>query len=104
MSACQFGHGLAVLAIIGTLGILLFPAANGPYCVTHGPVTAFRAVRIGLILLLSLLLSAVAPLRVPRCPSFLSSLLSARSAHAPAHDAEARVRRYCKPRRFFAAS
>ncbi len=87
MSARQFGHGLAVLAIIGTLGILLFPAANGPYCVTHGPVTAFRAVRIGLMLMLSLVLSATAPLRVARCPSLLLSLLSARSAHAPAHEA-----------------
>ena len=87
MSARQFGHGLAVLAIIGTLGILLFPAANGPYCVTHGPVTAFRAVRIGLMLMLSLVLSATAPLRVARCPSFLLSLLSARSAHTPAYEA-----------------
>src|SRR2546428_5662498 len=32
-------------------------------------------------------LSATAPLRVTRCPSFLLSVLSARSAHAPAHEA-----------------
>jgi len=86
MSARQLGHGLAVLAIIGTLAILLSPAASGPYCVTHGPVTAFRAVRIVLTLMLSLVLSATAPLRITCHQSFLQSFLSARSAHAPAHE------------------
>jgi hypothetical protein len=86
MSARQVGRGLAVLAIIGTLAILLFPAARGPYCTTHGPVTAFRAVRIGLMLMLSLVLFPTAPLRISRHLSFLVPFLLARSAHAPAHE------------------
>ena len=85
MSVRQLGHGLAMLAIIGTLAILLFPAASGPYSVTHGPVTAFRAVRIVLMLMLSVVLSATAPLRITR-HRFRLSFLLARSADAPAHE------------------
>ena len=93
-----------MLAIIGTLGILLFPAANGPYCVTHGPVTAFRAVRIGLMLMLSLCCP-----RQPRSESLVARLSSYLSFQLEAltrqlTKREARVRRYCKPRPFFAAS
>jgi hypothetical protein len=86
MSTRHLGPGLAVLAIIGTLAILLFPAASGPYCVTHGPVTAFRAVRIGLMLMLSVVLSALSPLRITRYRSFLLSVLLVRCALAPAHE------------------
>jgi hypothetical protein len=77
---------MAVLAIIGTLVILLFPAASGPYCVTHGPVTAFRAMRVGLMLMLSAVLSALSPLRIARYRFRLLSVLLVRCALAPAHE------------------
>jgi hypothetical protein len=76
---------MAVLAIIGTLVILLFPA-SGPYCVTHGPVTAFRAMRVGLMLMLSAVLSALSPLRIARYRFRLLSVLLVRCALAPAHE------------------
>jgi hypothetical protein len=37
------GHllfGVVLLAIVGTVGVFLFPCALGPYPATHGPVTA----------------------------------------------------------------
>ena len=35
---------IALLALVGTLLVFLFPAAFGPFTATHGPATAFRAV------------------------------------------------------------
>lgn len=35
----------AVLAVFCVLMIFFFPAAQGPYCVVHGPVTALLSVR-----------------------------------------------------------
>jgi hypothetical protein len=32
-----------LLAILGMIFVLLFPAGYGPFTVTHGPATAFRA-------------------------------------------------------------
>ena len=34
---------LALLATLGVLLVFLFPAHCGPFSVTHGPATAFRA-------------------------------------------------------------
>jgi hypothetical protein len=34
---------IALLAMLGTLFVLFFPAAYGPFTATHGPATAFRA-------------------------------------------------------------
>jgi hypothetical protein len=34
---------LALLAMLGTLLVFFFPAPCGPFSVTNGPVTAFRA-------------------------------------------------------------
>jgi len=34
-----------VLAVLSVLAICLFPAAQGPYSVVHGPATAFQAAR-----------------------------------------------------------
>jgi len=44
---CKF----AFLAIICTLGIFLFPVANGPYASVHGPASALRAMRAWVLLL-----------------------------------------------------
>jgi hypothetical protein len=59
MNALQLGRGLAVLAILGTLALLLYPLAYGPYSTTHGPVTVLRAMRDSLVLRLSIVLAAL---------------------------------------------
>lgn len=48
---------LAVLVILCTLGIFFFPALSGPYPSVHGPVTALRALRAWLLLLIAFLLA-----------------------------------------------
>jgi len=47
-------RNIAVVLMIGTLGVFLFPAAAGPFTTTNGPVTAFRAAAAALALLLSI--------------------------------------------------
>ena len=43
-----FGALIAVLAMLGVFLIFLFPANCGPFSVTHGPATAFRALAAAL--------------------------------------------------------
>jgi len=45
MISSRIGHELAILAVLSVLTIFLFPGVQGPYSVTHGPVTAFQAAR-----------------------------------------------------------
>jgi hypothetical protein len=50
-------HGLqniAVLLMIGTLSVFLFPLSAGPFTTTNGPATAFRAAAAALALLFSI--------------------------------------------------
>jgi hypothetical protein len=47
-------QNIAVVLMIGTLGVFLFPVAAGPFTTTNGPVTAFRAAAAGLALLLAI--------------------------------------------------
>jgi hypothetical protein len=47
-------RNIAVVLMIGTLGVFLFPVAAGPFTTTNGPVTAFRAAAAGLALLLAI--------------------------------------------------
>ncbi len=47
-------RNIAVVLMIGTLGVFLFSAAAGPFTTTNGPVTAFRAAAAALALLLSI--------------------------------------------------
>lgn len=59
---------IALLAMLGIIFVLFFPAACGPFTVTNGPATAFRAaaaVQALLILLCSSLLIAL--LQLPAC-------------------------------------
>lgn len=56
-------RALAVLAILCTLAILLFPGASGPYPVTHGPVTSLRLIQAGFLLWLSIALAGLSLLR-----------------------------------------
>ncbi|MGA8189585.1 MAG: hypothetical protein WB625_22300 [Candidatus Sulfotelmatobacter sp.] len=45
MISGRIGYELAVLGVLSVLTIFLFPAVQGPYCVMHGPATAFQAAR-----------------------------------------------------------
>ncbi len=65
---------LAVLVILCTLGIFFFPALSGPYPSVHGPVTALRAMRAWMLLLVALTM-AFASLR-----QFLATRLEALAA------------------------
>ena len=60
----HLGYELAVLAIVGTLAIFFFPAVTGPYPIVHGPVTALRAMRAWLLLLVALTLSLAVSLKL----------------------------------------
>jgi hypothetical protein len=55
----HLGYELALLAVVCTLAIFLFPGASGPYPIVHGPVTALRAMRAWLVLLIGLTLTLV---------------------------------------------
>lgn len=45
MSPHRIACELVVLAVLCVLAIFLFPAAQGPYSVVNGPVTALQAAR-----------------------------------------------------------
>jgi hypothetical protein len=48
MTRARIGSELAALAVLCVLTIFLFPAAQGPYSVVHGPATALQAARAAL--------------------------------------------------------
>jgi hypothetical protein len=52
---CEF----AILAVICTIAIFLFPVASGPYSAVHGPVTALRSLRLRIKLWLGMALAAL---------------------------------------------
>ena len=60
MTGRHLVSALALLSIICTLAILLFPLASGhgPYSATHGPVTSLRAVKAASLLRLGMVLAA----------------------------------------------
>jgi hypothetical protein len=53
----HLGYELALTAIVCTLAIFLFPSVSGPYPIVHGPVTALRAMRAWLVLLIGMTLT-----------------------------------------------
>jgi hypothetical protein len=57
-------RGLALLAVLGTVMLFLFPVASGPYPATQGPVTALRAMRQCSVLRLSIVLAGLGLLRI----------------------------------------
>ena len=64
----RLGYQLALLAIVCTLGIFLFPVTSGPYPSVHGPASALRALRAWMLLLalLSLTFAGAAGRATPR--------------------------------------
>jgi len=45
MTPSRIGWELAAMAVLCVLTVFLFPAAEGPYSVVHGPATALQAAR-----------------------------------------------------------
>ncbi len=43
MSGSRAGSRFAILAVVCTLAIFLFPAVRGPYAATHGPASSLEA-------------------------------------------------------------
>jgi hypothetical protein len=63
---------IACLALLGILLVSFFPANIGPFTVTNGPATAFRALEAA-IGLFDAIGTAVIVAIVPRCILFLPS-------------------------------
>lgn len=55
----DLGYEFAILVIICTVAIFLYPAARGSYSAVHGPVTALLTFRVKLRLWLSIVLAAL---------------------------------------------
>lgn len=55
----NLGYEFAILVVICTVAIFLFPAARGSYSAVHGPVTALLTLRVKLRLWLSIVLAAL---------------------------------------------
>jgi hypothetical protein len=55
----DLGYEFAILVVICTVAIFLFPAARGSYSVVHGPVTALLTLRAKLRLWSSIALAAL---------------------------------------------
>jgi len=47
----MFFRNVAVLAAVGIVGVVLFPAVCGPFTATYGPASAFRAMAYAALLL-----------------------------------------------------
>jgi hypothetical protein len=59
-------YHFAVLAIVCTLAIFLFPLVSGPYPVTHGPAADFETVRALHLVLVFIALAAFSTLSAHR--------------------------------------
>jgi hypothetical protein len=55
----QLSYEFALIAILCTIALFLFPAVQGPYSAVHGPVTALLSLKAKLFLCLALLLAAM---------------------------------------------
>jgi hypothetical protein len=55
----QLSYEFALVAILCTVTLLLFPAVQGPYSAVHGPVTALLSLKAKVFLCLTLLLAAM---------------------------------------------
>lgn len=55
----QVSYEFALVAILCTVALFLFPAVQGPYSAVHGPVTALLSLKAKVFLCLALLLAAM---------------------------------------------
>jgi hypothetical protein len=74
---------ITLLAILGTVFVLLFPAGYGPFTATHGPATALRAAAAVKTLLRAVCGALiVALLRRPASSVTVNAVLVSRVSHA----------------------
>jgi hypothetical protein len=66
--------GCVLLVTLAVLSIFFFPAHQGPYAVTHGPVTELRSLLPSASLLFALILLTVTPLFLTRRLALLGCL------------------------------
>jgi len=59
MIADRIGYELAIVVVFCILSLFLFPSVRGSYSATHGPVTAFQAVRAAARVRLAILTAAL---------------------------------------------
>ena len=89
MTPARIGWELAAVAVLCVLTIFLFPAAQGPYSVVHGPATALQAARAALRVRIAIVQAALNSLVSSlRSPLVVLSWLwlsntEFRSAHVP---------------------
>jgi hypothetical protein len=55
----HLGYEIAILTVICTVALFLFPTVSGSYCAVHGPVTALLSLRVKLKLQLGMALVAL---------------------------------------------
>ena len=55
----QLSYQFALVAILCTVALFLFPAVQGPYSAVHGPVTALLSLKAKVFLGLALLFAAM---------------------------------------------
>ena len=81
MERRHLAYELALLAVVCTLAIFLFPARTGPYPTVNGPATALRAMRAwtNLLAAITLILGTFSELILVR----FSSLAHAVTASEP---------------------
>ncbi len=64
MFSRHLGYEIAIVVVICTVCLFLFPTAGGSYSAVHGPVTALRSLRLRLKLSLAMALAALRLLRL----------------------------------------
>lgn len=73
---------IALLAILGTILVFLFPAACGPFTATNGPATAFRAAAaLQMLLMLLCSSSLIDVLQLPKFSETVDSVPPCRDDH-----------------------
>lgn len=74
MAARSFAIALVAFMVFCTVLLLIWPVAWGPYSATHGPVTALRAMRSSVILMLGMLLAATCLTKISLAPALLRNI------------------------------
>lgn len=64
MFSRHLGYEIAIVVVICTVCLFLFPTAGGSYSAVHGPVTALRSLRLRLKLWVAIALAALRLLRL----------------------------------------
>jgi hypothetical protein len=79
----HMGYEVAIVTVICTVAIFLFPAASGPYSAVHGPATALLSMRTRLRLWLRMALEAMQLTGRTLLNSFEALLIALQNALLP---------------------